>query len=83
MSTSNHVYQLSGDAIALKSKDEEKQPLIPSTYSPSKTIDDIYPSLTSGDEGDDEEDSNASDLFGIATSSQVSFIVIGIKLTSN
>ena len=59
------------DEIALKHKNTEKQPLIPLSHSSNKQLEDIYPVLTSGEEGDDEEDSNESDLFKFATSSQV------------
>jgi len=87
MSTSNDGYnggyQLPSDAIALKNKDQEKQPLIPINYSSTKRLDDINSCFTSGEEGDDEEDSNEPELFWFATFSQVSNIVIGIYLTSN
>lgn len=69
--------KLCSDVIPLINKSDEKQPLISTSHSPTKRLDDINP-LSSGDEGDDERDSNESDLFRFATSSQVSNFGIGI-----
>jgi hypothetical protein len=57
---------------AIRTKNEEKQPLIQQSQSqsPSKPIGIISPFITSGDEGDDEE-SNDSEPFSFASDSQV------------
>jgi hypothetical protein len=79
MSVSNDVDKHSCDVIALKNKDEEKQPLIKANCSINKPSEDISPFATSGDEGDDEEDGNESDLFRFATSSQIANVLIGLN----
>jgi hypothetical protein len=76
MSVSNDVDKHSCDVIALKNKDQEKQPLIKANCSINKPLEDI--STTSADEGDDE-DSNESDLFRFATSSQIANVLIGLN----
>lgn len=77
MSVSNDVDKHSCDVIALKNKDEEKQPLIKTNFSVNKSSEEIP--TTSGDEGDDETDSNESDLFRFATSSQIANVLIGLN----
>ena len=68
MSETNVCPKTSSDEIALKKKDEEKQPLISSHIN---RLEDVYPyTSSSGEEGDNEDDSE-SDIFSFAKRSQV------------
>ncbi|CAG2114919.1 unnamed protein product [Medioppia subpectinata] len=62
MSESNDVSKVISDVIVipLKNKNEEKRPLI------TNHCEDVFPFSSSGDEGDNEDDSSGSDLFGFA-----------------
>jgi hypothetical protein len=67
--------QSDDSTLLIKTKDEEKRPLLITDNrmsSPIKHMEDGSVTVTSGEEGDNEEDdSNDSDVFGFATRTQV------------